>query len=94
MSESAGNHRKRYVDHPKDRSKLHCLINGPGNSSDECKVLGDFGYKYYKTRPTKDHGHETKNEEKNSRQQENNAIVHHAVYEIILKENKKVSDED
>ena len=33
-------HRKRYADHPKDRSKLTCLICGPGHSSYECKVLG------------------------------------------------------
>ena len=42
MSESGGKHRKRYVDHPKDRSKLNCLIHGPGHSSDECKVVGDL----------------------------------------------------
>ena len=56
MSESAGKYIKRYVDHPKDRSKLTCIIHGPGNSSDECKMLGDFGYKYFGIRPTKDRG--------------------------------------
>ena len=40
MSESTGKRRKMYVYHPKDGSKLTCLIHGPGHSSDECKVLG------------------------------------------------------
>ena len=44
MGESAGKRQKRYVDHPTDKSKI-ILIYGPGNSSDECKVLGDFGAK-------------------------------------------------
>ena len=57
MSESAGKRRKRYVD-LKDRSKLTCLIHGPGHSPDECKVLGEFGSKYSKSRPTKYRGHE------------------------------------
>ena len=56
-SKSAGKIRKRYVDHPKDRSKLTFLIHGPGHSSDECKVLGYFGSKYYKIRPDKEHMH-------------------------------------
>ena len=38
--------------------KLTCLIHVPGNSSDEYKILGDFGNKYDKVGPTKDHGHE------------------------------------
>ena len=58
ISESAGKRRKRYVDNPKDRLKLTCLIHVPGNSSDEYKILGDFGNKYDKVGPTKDHGHE------------------------------------
>ena len=31
MSESNAKHRKRDVDHPKDRSKLTFIIHGPGN---------------------------------------------------------------
>ena len=34
MTESSGKRRKRYVYHPKDRSKLTCLIHSPGHSSD------------------------------------------------------------
>ena len=46
MSESTGKRRKSYVDHSRVRSKLICIIHGPGNSSEECKVLGNFGSKY------------------------------------------------
>ena len=92
MNQSSDNIRKRYAYHPKDRSKHTCIINGPGNLSDECKVLGDFGYKYYKNRPTKDSGHETATKEKFNRQQENNAIVNHVVYGKVLKK-KNVSAE-
>ena len=49
MSESTVKCRKRYVDHPRDISKGTSLIHGPGHSSDECKVLGDFDYKYSKS---------------------------------------------
>ena len=45
---------KRYVDYPKDIPKYSCIIHVPGNSSDECKVLGEFGSKYSKIMPTKD----------------------------------------
>ena len=51
-SESSGKRRKRHVDHLRDRSKHTFLIHGPGHSSDECKVLVDFGSKYCKNRPT------------------------------------------
>ena len=52
---SAGRRRNIYVDRSERKSKT-CLIHGPGYSSDECKVLGDFGAKYAKGKPTKDHG--------------------------------------
>ena len=45
---------KRYVDRLKSESKT-CFIHSPGHSSDECKVLGDFGTKYAKIKTTKDH---------------------------------------
>ena len=50
MGESAGKHRKQYVDHPLGESKI-CLIHGPGHSYDECKVLGDFCVKHAKGKP-------------------------------------------
>ena len=54
ISKSVGKRRKNYVDHLKDRSKHTCLIHIPVHSSDECMILGDYGSKYSKRRPTKD----------------------------------------
>ena len=51
----AGKRRKLHVDSLTGKSKTY-LIHGPGHSSEECKVLGDFGTKYAKIRPTKDRG--------------------------------------
>ena len=58
INKSSGKWRKGYVDHPKDRSKLTCIIHGPVNSSDKCKVLGEFGSRCAKLRPIKDHSQE------------------------------------
>ena len=77
----------------KDISKKNCLIHGPGNLSDEYKVLGDFGSKYYKISPTKYRGNVPATITQFNRQQENNLIVNHAVDEILLQENDKVSAE-
>ena len=57
MIDRYGKRRKRYVDHPRGDFKT-CIMHGPGHSSVECKVLGDFGSKYVKIRPTKDRGHD------------------------------------
>ena len=48
-----GNRRKQYVDFLKSELKNR-LIHGLGHSSDECKVLGEFGTKYDKIQTTKD----------------------------------------
>ena len=53
--EISGKHLKIYVDILNRESKT-CLIHDSRNSSDECKVLGDFGDKYDKIKPTNDHG--------------------------------------
>ena len=90
MIESAGNCRKIYVDHTKDRSKPTKIIHGPGNSSDECKVLGDFGSKYAKIRPTEDRGNDATNRKKFNSQ---HAIVNSSVDEILLQENQKLISE-
>ena len=90
MNKSYGNHRKIYVDYPKGNSKPTCLTHGPGHSSDECKVLGDFGFKYIKFRPTKYCRHDTVNRNKFNRQKYNNSIVNSTVDEIILNENEKI----
>ena len=93
MSESAGKRRKIYVDYPKGKYKPTCLIHGPRNSSDECKVLGDCGSKYVKSRPTKDRRQNTAPRKKFNRQQENNAIVNSTMDEILLQKNQKVNNE-
>ena len=80
MSERDGKRRNIYVYHPKDRSKPTCLIHGPIHSSDECKVLGDFGSRYDKNIHTKDCGHNLAHRKKFNRQEEKNAIVNHEVY--------------
>ena len=91
MSDSAGKHIKRYLDHTRDRSKQTCLIHGPGHSLDECKFLGDFGSKYFKRRNDKDLWHDNANRKKLNIKQENNTIDNHSVDEIILQGNNKVS---
>ena len=53
-----------------------------------------FGYKHSKRRPTKVFRQDPGTNNKFGRQQENNAIVQHAVYEIILHDNKNVGVKD
>ena len=93
MSKSYGKRIKRYVDHPKGISKLSFLIHVLENSSEECEILGDYGSKYYKIRPTKYYGHETAAKNKFIRQKDYNAIVQYEIDEIILQENNKLSAE-
>ena len=64
MSKSSGERRKIYVDYQKGRSKTTCLVHGFGHLSVEWKVLGDFGSKYAKSRPTKDNRHDPANRKK------------------------------
>ena len=68
-----------------------CLTHEPGKSSDGCKVLGYFGTKYTKGKPTKDHENNPLLSKKINRQQENNAIINNDVDKILLNESKKVS---
>ena len=71
---------KRYGDYLKGKSKPICLIHGPGNSSDEYKVLVYSGSKYAKIVPTKDRSHDPVKINKFNRQQENNYISKSSVY--------------
>ena len=74
--------------------KLTFLIHGPGNVSDKCKILINFGFNYAKSRPNKELRQDPANKKKVGIQQENNYIVQHAVDEIILQEkNSKRKDE-
>ena len=68
-----------------------CLIHGPGSSSEECKVIGDFGTKYATSRPTKDRGSNPIPKKCFNRQKENNSSVNNAVDKILLNETQKVS---
>ena len=74
MIESYVKRRKRYVNNTKDKYKLTFLIHGPGNSSYKCKVLGDFGSKYFKIIPNKYHGREPATKNKFIIQKDNNII--------------------
>ena len=53
--------------------------------------MGDFGSKYSKSRPTKDRGNDTANKNKYNINQYNNAIINHALYEIIPQKINKVN---
>ena len=90
MDESAGKLRKQFVDFSKSKSKT-CIIHGLGNSSDECKVLGEFGTKQAKGKSDKDHGNNLVPRGKTNRQKSINSIINKAVDNILLNEAKKVS---
>ena len=90
MSKSAGNGRKIYVYHPKERYNLIFIIHGPGKLSDECKSLRNFGSKYAKSRHTKVHCLEPTTKKIFGRHQGNNDIVKHVVDEIILHDNIRI----
>ena len=92
-SQRFGNIRKRYLEYPKGKSK-NCFIHGPEHSSYESKVLGDFFFKYVKSRPTKDQNHDPVIRKEFNRQQENNDFSNIAVDGILPHKNKKVSDEN
>ena len=67
-----------------------CFIHGPGHSSGEFKVLGDFGDEYAEIKPTKDHGNHPIQRGEN-KQLENNVIINNVVDEILLNKTQKVS---
>ena len=90
MGWSTGKIRKRYVDCPTGESKTF-LIHNPQHSSDECKVLGDFGAKCDKGKHTTEHRIHPTSGEKINRNKENNAIVNNMVHEILLNKTQKVS---
>ena len=73
------------------RESNTCLTHGLGHSSDECKVLGNFGAKYAKSQPTKDRRIKPVPIKILNKQQENRIIINNAVDEILFNETKKVS---
>ena len=54
------------------------------NSSNECKVLGEFGTKYAAAQPTKDHVNNLVPRKRFQKNQENRDIINNVVDEIIL----------
>ena len=60
-----------------------CLIHGPRNNYDECKVLGDFGAKYAKGKPTKDRGNHPVLRKCFNKNLETNAIFSNVVDNIF-----------
>ena len=87
--ESAGKRRKRYVDCSKSAPK-HCMIRGLGNSSDEYKVLGEFGTKYPADQLMRNHGSNPKPKFCFQKKQENHTIIENMVDELHIVESKKV----
>ena len=64
----AGKRKKNYAGHPRDRptGEKSCLLNGPGHSTEECKVLKDYYDKYAAQRPNKKNPYSAaKNKRKN-----------------------------
>ena len=66
------------------------IIHSLGHSSYECKVLNYFCYKYRKVSSTKERRQDPAFKKKFEKQKKNNAMVQHAVDEIILKEKEKL----
>ena len=64
--------------------KIIFLIHGLGNSSDECRVLNNFGTKYAKGRSFRERSQETTFGKKFGNKKEVNDVAQHAVYDIIL----------
>ena len=65
---------------------ITCNIRCQIRKKDLHKVLGDFGAKYAKDKPTKDHGNHPISRKTFNRPQENNNIVNNVVDVIILNE--------
>ena len=78
--------------YPTGKSKT-CIIHGPGNYPEECKVLGDFGTKHANSSTTKDHRINPVPRKCFNIHQKINAIFNNAVDEILINETQKLSAE-
>ena len=90
MVDNAGKCIKWYVDFPSVESKT-CIFPLSQAFFFKCNILGDFGSKYAKGKPTNDRGNHPVPRNKFNKQQENNAIFNNVVDEIILHETQKLS---
>ena len=67
------------------------MIHGIGHSSDECKVLGEFGTKYAAAQPTKNRVTNPIPQKGFQKKQENHTIIENMMDELHMVESKKVS---
>ena len=81
---------KWYVDHLMDKSKI-CLVHCPGHTYDECKVLGNIGFKYVKGKPSNNFKNHHVTEKTFNRQQKNNTIINNVLGKILFHEIHKIS---
>ena len=83
ISGRSGNCNQRYINCPRDISKLTFLIHGPGHFSEQWKLLDDFGIKYAVGRPFKDIRHEPTTTNICLGEKEVSDMVQHTVDEIL-----------
>ena len=86
--ESSGKRIKLYA-YCLTRESKTCLIHSHMHTSNEYKVLGDFGTKYDIVKHTKYHGIHTEPMDVFNRKQETNAVINNMVDDILLKKTKK-----
>ena len=67
------------------------MIHGLLNSSDECKVLVEFGTKYAAAQPKKNHGRNPVTKNVFHEKQENHTIIDSMVDELHMVESQMVS---
>ena len=66
------------------------MIHGPGHSSDECKVFGEFGTSYAAPQPTNSHGSNPIPRKGFQKNQENLNIIDNMVDELHMVESKNI----
>ena len=93
MGKCTGKCKQIYVDRSGKISQTTCIINGPGHSSDEYKMLNDFDNIYTKVRPFKERRKEPATKKEYGKKQYVYDIFQHTVDDIILQEteNEKLS---
>ena len=84
IDKSCGKNKQSYAYNLSDRSKLTCMMNVPGHSWKQCKVLNYVDTRYTKIRPFKQHRQDTTAAKKFNKSQYVNAVAQNVVYGIIL----------
>ena len=75
MGKQNNKHKQRCVARPRDILILNCLIHGPGKSSEQCKVLNNFGTSYAASRTFEELIQEPTSDKSTRKNQEINTIV-------------------